>query len=100
LFHAIYLLTSFLSYLVIFNVVIYVNIILFTFLFIAVKSGDYYMFDEPDSESINLVEKSHESQVPDPVGEELDKLASIRGLTAVRVQWKSIFQNRLIIFLF
>ncbi|XP_074605434.1 piezo type mechanosensitive ion channel component isoform X7 [Brevipalpus obovatus] len=47
----------------------------------AVKSGDYYMFDDPDSEEIDLCEREVKNHVPDPVGEELDRLAAVHGVT-------------------
>ncbi|XP_074605429.1 piezo type mechanosensitive ion channel component isoform X3 [Brevipalpus obovatus] len=47
----------------------------------SVKSGDYYMFDDPDSEEIDLCEREVKNHVPDPVGEELDRLAAVHGVT-------------------
>uniref|UniRef100_T1KNY9 Uncharacterized protein n=1 Tax=Tetranychus urticae TaxID=32264 RepID=T1KNY9_TETUR len=48
----------------------------------AVKSGDYYMFDEPDLEVIDFNEKTRRPQIPDPVGDELDRIANLHGVTA------------------
>ncbi|XP_053201557.1 piezo-type mechanosensitive ion channel component-like isoform X3 [Panonychus citri] len=48
----------------------------------AIKSGDYYMFDEPDLEVIDFNEKTRRPQIPDPVGDELDRISSLHGVTA------------------
>lgn len=49
----------------------------------AVRSGDYYLFDDVDSEVIDLEEKSHKSLIPDPEGDELRRIANIKGISAV-----------------
>lgn len=41
------------------------------------------MFDDPDSELVDLDEKPRRSLIPDPTGEELNKLAKAKGLTSV-----------------
>lgn len=44
------------------------------------------MFDDPDSEEIDLCEREVKNHVPDPVGEELDRLAAVHGVTTVSEQ--------------
>ncbi|RWS27983.1 piezo-type mechanosensitive ion channel component-like protein, partial [Leptotrombidium deliense] len=48
----------------------------------SVRSGDYHMFEDPDAEEIDLERKPRKSLIPDPVGDELKKIANVRGLTA------------------
>ena len=60
-----------------------VNFVSFSLNLSAIKSGDYYMFDEPDLEVIDFNEKTRRPQIPDPVGDELDRIANLHGVTAV-----------------
>lgn len=41
------------------------------------------MFDEPESELIDLDEKPRKSLVPDPEGDELRRIANVKGISAV-----------------
>lgn len=54
------------------------------FIFLAVKSGGYYMFEDVDSEVVDLNQKFRESLIPDPEGREMRNLAKSKGFTAVR----------------
>lgn len=51
----------------------------------AVRSGDYYLFDDPASEDaeIDLEDKPRKSLIPDPEGDELRRIANLRGISAV-----------------
>ncbi|RWS08455.1 Piezo-type mechanosensitive ion channel component 2-like protein, partial [Dinothrombium tinctorium] len=48
----------------------------------SVRSGDYHMFEDPDAEEIDLEKKPRKSLIPDPVGDELKRIANAKGLTA------------------
>ncbi|KAI1297255.1 Piezo-type mechanosensitive ion channel component 2 [Halotydeus destructor] len=48
----------------------------------AVRSGDYYMFDDPESELIDFDDKQMRSLIPDPEGDELRRIANVRGISA------------------
>lgn len=45
------------------------------------------MFEEPDSDIIELQKDSPRKYIPDPVGEELDRIASSHGVTAVSLKF-------------
>lgn len=49
----------------------------------AVRSGDYYMFDDPESELIDFEDKQRSSLIPDPEGDELRRIANVKGISAV-----------------
>lgn len=55
----------------------------FYFSFLAVKSGDYSMFDEPEFDDLELSKEPPRKYIPDPIGEELDRIANAHGVTAV-----------------
>ena len=56
---------------------------LLLFLSLAVKSGGYYMFEDFDTEPVELNHKVRESLIPDPEGNEIRHLAKSKGFTAV-----------------
>lgn len=41
------------------------------------------MFDDPESELIDFEEKSRWSMIPDPEGDELRRIANVKGISAV-----------------
>ena len=49
------------------------------------RSGGYYMFDETESEIVDLNEKPRQSLIPDPEGDEMRKIAKVHGFTAVSI---------------
>lgn len=57
------------------------------FIYAAVRSGDYYLFDDQaltlDEKELELEEKTKKSFIPDPEGDELRKIANLRGISAV-----------------
>ncbi len=48
------------------------------------------MFDETDSEIVDLNEKPRQSLIPDPEGDEMRNIAKLKGFTAVRIMFKSL----------
>ncbi|XP_054165401.1 piezo-type mechanosensitive ion channel component-like [Oppia nitens] len=48
----------------------------------AVRSGGYYMFDDTESEMVDLNEKPRKSLIPDPEGDEMRNFAKLQGFTA------------------
>lgn len=52
-------------------------------LFAAVKSGGYYMFEDLDTDEVDLEHKHRASLIPDPEGNEIRNLAKSKGFTAV-----------------
>lgn len=56
----------------------------------AVRSGDYYLFDDQaltlDEKELELEEKMKKSFIPDPEGDELRKIANLRGISAVSIR--------------
>lgn len=46
------------------------------------------MFDDTDSEVVDLTEKPRQSLIPDPEGDEMRKIAKVHGFTAVSITFK------------